>query len=237
MPLASGPRSTLRLQPRWTQSLDRRRRRWLAGPRAAAGRSVRTPGESAPSPRTRGDGGSVRAQAWVRRALVGCALPLALAACASPASPKDRAPAVAMAPSPVASTALVMAGLRAEARGETTTALAHYQHALAEAERAYGAAHPNTAFARAALGVWHARFGRVADALPHLRASQRIEATHGPVFVNIAETRLPADGRDPVSRALVRMRLQRDLVLCALDGGCSPARVLALGEGLGEVSP
>jgi Flp pilus assembly protein TadD len=144
---------------------------------------------------------------------------------------------VEVVPSPVAPTALIMAGLRAEARGDTTGALDHYQRALQEAEAVYGAEHPNTAFAHAALGIWHARFGRVEDALQHLRQSRCIEEAQGVVFVNIAETRLPADGSDPVARALIRLRLQRDLVLCAQDGGCSPSRVLALGRALGEVGP
>jgi hypothetical protein len=57
------------------------------------------------------------------------------------------------------------------------------------------------------------------------------------VFVNIAETRLPADGSDPVARALLRLRLQRDLVLCTQDGRCTAAHVLSLGEALSRVVP
>jgi Flp pilus assembly protein TadD len=144
---------------------------------------------------------------------------------------------VEVVPSPVAPTALVMAGLRAEARGDTTGALEQYQRALEDAQAVYGAEHPNTAFAHAALGIWHARFGRAEDALPHLRTSQKIDEGRGQVFVNIAETRLPADGSDPVAHALLRLRLQRDLVLCAQDGGCTAAHVLSLGRALGEVRP
>ena len=151
-------------------------------------------------------------------------------------APLGCAPMVEVVPSPVAPTALVMAGLRAEVRGDTTGALDHYQRALQEAQTVYGAEHPNTAFAHAALGIWHARFGRVEDALQHLRESRRIEETQGAVFVNIAETRLPADGSDPVARALIRLRLQRDLILCAQDGGCTAARVLSLGEALSRIT-
>lgn len=60
-----------------------------------------------------------------------------------------------------------------------------------------------------ALGVWYARFGGVDDAWPHLRESRRV---------------------------VTRLRLQRDLLLCVLDGGGRPARVLGLGEALGEVT-
>jgi len=144
---------------------------------------------------------------------------------------------VEVVPSPVTPAALVMAGLRAEARGDTTGALEQYQRALQEAQAVYGAEHPNTAFAHAALGIWHARFGRAEDALQHLRESRRIEETQGAVFVNIAETRLPADGSDPVARALLRSRLQRDLVLCAQEGGCTAANVLSLSEALGALNP
>lgn len=143
---------------------------------------------------------------------------------------------VEVAPSPVAPSALVMAGLQAERRGDATAAFHEYRRALAAAQTLYGREHPNVAFVHAALGVWHARFGGVDEALFHLRQSRRIDEGQGQIFVNIAETRLPADGNDPVTRALIRLRLQRDLVLCALDGGCSAAQVLALGEALGETT-
>jgi len=162
-----------------------------------------------------------------------CALLLSAALLA----PSGCAPMVEVVPSPVAPTALVMAGLRAEARGDTTGAVEHYQRALEAARTLYGTEHPNAAFAHAALGIWHARFGRVEDALRHLRESRRIEETQGAVFVNIAETRLPADGSDPVARALIRLRLRRDLVLCAQDRGCTGAHVLSLGEALGALNP
>jgi hypothetical protein len=152
-------------------------------------------------------------------------------------APLGCVPMAGVVPSPVAPTALIMAGLRAETRGDTTAALEHYQRALKEAEISYGAEHPNTAFAHAALGIWHARFGRAKDALPHLRASKKIDGGRGQVFVNIAETRLPADGSDPVARALLRLRLQRDLVLCTQDGRCTAAHVLSLGEELSRVVP
>jgi tetratricopeptide (TPR) repeat protein len=173
---------------------------------------------------------------WAR-AMVMCALAALLSSCALPGEPPRWTAAVEIPPSPVAPTALVMAGLRAEACGDMTGALEHYQRALKEAEISYGAEHPNTAFAHAALGIWHARFGRVEDALQHLRESRRIEEAQGAVFVNIAETRLPADGSDPVARALLRLRLQRELVLCAQDGGCTAAHVISLGEALGDVRP
>lgn len=169
--------------------------------------------------------------------MVMCALAALLSSCVLPGEPPRRTAAVEIPPSPVAPTALAMAGLRAESRGDTTGALGHFQRALKEAEALYGADHPNTAFAHAALGIWHARFGRAEHALRHLRASQRIDEGRAHVFVNIAETRLPADGNDPVARVLLRLRLQRDLVLCTLDGGCSPAQVLGLAEALGEVRP
>lgn len=164
---------------------------------------------------------------WAR-AMVMCALAPLLFSCALPGEPLRRMAAVEIPPSPVAPTALVMAGLRAEARGDMTGALEHYQRALKEAEISYGADHPNTAFPHAALGIWHALFGRAEDALLHLRTSQRIDEGRAQVFVNIAETRLPADGSDPVARALLRLRLQRDLVLCAQDGGCTATHVLSL---------
>ena len=97
------------------------------------------------------------------------------------------------------------------------------------------AGHPNTAFAYAAIGVWHARFGRAEDARRHLRESRRIEEARDGIFVNIAETRLPADGSDPPGKTLTRLRLQRDLVLCVLDGGCSSARVLGLSDALANM--
>ncbi len=154
------------------------------------------------------------------------AVSVIVAACAS---------TVDVVPLPAAPTALVMAGLRAEGRGDTASALEQYQRALAAAQTLYGAEHPNVAFAHAALGVWHARFGQADDTLRHLRASRRIDNGQGQTFVNIAETRLPADGSDPVARALIRLRLKRDLILCALDGSCSPARLLGLAEALQDV--
>jgi tetratricopeptide (TPR) repeat protein len=169
------------------------------------------------------------------RAVSMCVLALLLSSCALPGEPLRRTASVEIPPSPAAPTGLIMAGLRAEARGDTTSALAHYQRALKEAEISYGAEHPNTAFAQAALGIWHARFGRAEDALRHLRASQKIDESRGQVFVNIAETRLPADGSEPVARALLRLRLQRDLVLCAQDGGCTAAHVFPLGEALSRI--
>jgi len=163
--------------------------------------------------------------------MVMCVVAALLPSCALPGEPvRHEVPL-----SPVAPTALVMAGLRAEARGDTKGALEHYQRGLKEAETLYGAEHPNTAFAHAALGIWHGRFGKVEDALRHLRESRRIDEGQDQVFVNIAETRLPAYGSDAVARAVIRLRLQRDLILCALDGGCSLAKILALGEALGEV--
>jgi Flp pilus assembly protein TadD len=136
----------------------------------------------------------------------------------------------------VAPTALVLAGLRGEARGDHDAALIKYRAALAAARRVYGDEHPNVAFAHAALGVWHARFGAVDDARHHLRESRRIDDARGGLFANLAETRLPASGADDAARAVMRLRLQRDLLLCALDGGCSPARVLGIGEALGEAT-
>jgi len=171
------------------------------------------------------------------RAMPMCILALMLASCALPGEPVRPTAAVEIPPSPVAPAALVMAGLRAEARGDTTSAFEHYRRALKEAEISYGAEHPNAAFAHAALGIWHVRFGRTEDALPHLHASQKIDKSQGQAFVNIAETRLPADASDPVARALLRLRLQRDLVLCARDGGCTAVHVLSLGEALGALNP
>ena len=137
--------------------------------------------------------------------------------------------------SPVEPTALVMAGLRHEERGDPDAALSTFRKALVVALHAYGDDHPNVAFAHAALGVWQARFGDVDEARRHLRASRRIDDVRGGLYVNIAETRLPASGSDPVAHAVMRLRFQRDLLLCALEDGCSPARVLGLGEALGEV--
>ncbi len=128
-----------------------------------------------------------------------------------------------------------MAGLRDERRGDSDAAIARYREALAIAHRLYSDEHPNTAFAHAALGVWLARVGSIDEARLHLRTSRRIDDARGGMFVNIAETRLPASADDPVSEALARVRLQRDLLLCALDGGCSPVRVLGLAETLAEM--
>lgn len=137
----------------------------------------------------------------------------------------------------VGPTALVMAGLRHDERGEHEAALADYRRALAAARAVYGDGHPNTGFAEAALGVWHARFGRVAEARPHLVASRRIDDAAPAPFANVAETRLPASVSDPVAQALVRLRLQRDLLLCTIDGGCGPVRILGLAEALGRTAP
>jgi tetratricopeptide (TPR) repeat protein len=169
--------------------------------------------------------------------MVMCALAALLSSCALPGEPVRRTAAVEIPLSPVAPAAHVTAGLRAEARGDTTGAVEHYQRALKEAEISYGTEHPNTAFAHAALGIWHARFGRAEEALPHLRESHRIDESLGAVFVNVAETRLPADASDSVARVLLRLRLQRDLVLCAQDGGCTAAHILSLGEALGALNP
>jgi hypothetical protein len=162
-----------------------------------------------------------------------------VAACAVVACACARPPAVAPvgdAAAVVALTALVLAGVRHEARGDRDAALGSYREALAGARRTYGDDHPNVAFAHAALGVWHARFGGVDDARPHLRGSRRIDDARGGLFANLAETRLPASGSDELARVVTRLRLQRDLLLCVLDGGCSPARVLGLGEALGEAT-
>jgi len=103
------------------------------------------------------------------------------------------------------------------------------------AERVYGDGHPNTASAHAALGLWYARFGQADAARWHLRESRRIEEIHGGIFVNIAETRLPADGSDAVGRALTRARLERDLALCAMEAKCSLPRVLGLSDALADM--
>ena len=169
-----------------------------------------------------------KVRAWI---VVGCVV--VLCACARP-------PAVApsiVALSLVEPTALILAGLRYEERGDSDGALARYRDALAAARRLYGDDHPNVGFAHAALGVWHARIGDVVEARRHLRASQQLDAARGGLYANVAETRLPASASDPVARAVMRLRLQRDLLLCALEGGCSPARVLGLGEALGEARP
>jgi hypothetical protein len=155
----------------------------------------------------------------------------ALGACARPAT----APSSVGAASIVAPSALVLDGVRREARGERDAALASYREGLAAARRIYGDDHPNAAFAHAALGVWHARFGAAEDARLHLRASRRIDDARGGMLANLAETRLPASGDDDLARTVTRVRLQRDLLLCVLDGGGSPARVLGLGDALGEV--
>jgi len=138
------------------------------------------------------------------------------------------------APSIVEPTQLIIAGLRHEERGDVDGAVAAYREALAAARRVYGDDHPNTGFAHAALGVWLARFGSADEARPHLRASRDIDERRGGVFVNIAETRLPAGAGDTAASALIRVRLRRDLILCVLDGGCSPARALGLAEALAE---
>jgi len=104
--------------------------------------------------------------------------------------------------------------------------------ALIAAQRLYGDMHPNTAFAHTGLGLSLVRTGVVRVGSRHLRESRQIETRYGDVFVNIAESRLPADSSDPIARTLLRMRLRRDLVLCGLDGGCRPTRVLDLAEAL-----
>lgn len=152
-------------------------------------------------------------------------------ACGRPTAPRS-----IDATSVIAPTALVLAGAREEARGDRDAALISYREALAAARRVYGDEHPNVAFAHAALGVWHVRFGAVVDARRHLRESRRIDDARGGLFANLAETRLPASGADDAARAMMRLRLQRDLLLCMLDGGCSPARVLGLGDALGETA-
>lgn len=162
------------------------------------------------------------------RAVIAAGLAVIGRACGRvPASGPVDQPASIVAPA-----ALVLAGVRHEARGDRDAALASYRDALAAARRVYGDDHPNVAFAHAALGVWHARFGRAADARPHLSESRRIDDARGGLFANLAETRLPAGGDDDLSRAVMRLRLERDLVLCTLDGGCTPARVLGLSDAL-----
>jgi hypothetical protein len=161
--------------------------------------------------------------------MVGFGCAIVLYACGRPPDLPVRDATSIVAPS-----ALVMSGVRQEERGDRDGALARYREALAAARDVYGDDHPNVAFAHAAVGVWHARFGGFGDARRHLRASRRIDAAHGGLFVNVAETRLPASGGDPAAIALTRLRLQRDLALCALEGGCSPARVLGLSDALGE---
>ena len=81
----------------------------------------------------------------------------------------------------------------------------------------------------------YARLGRTDAALRHLRESRRIEGERPEVFVNTAETRLPATANEVVARALLRVRLERDLILCAANGGCSPSRVLGLADVLKKI--
>jgi hypothetical protein len=191
------------------------------------------PADVLPAPR-RGDYNRGAMHGWpkVRAWIVGGCV-FVLCAC-------GRVPAVApsiAAPSLVEPTALILAGLRDEEQGDINGALPRYREALAAARRVYGDDHPNVGFAQAALGVWQARFGSWDEAAPHLRASRQIDERHGAVFVNIAETRLPASASDGAASALICLRLRRDLLLCVLDGGCSPARVLGLGEALGAATP
>ena len=154
----------------------------------------------------------------------------ALFCCACSHGARAVAPASVIAP-----TILVMTGVRAENRGDHAKAIVIYRDALDFARRAYDNDHPNVAFAHAALGVWHARFGAVEDARRHLRESWRIDEARGGLFANLADTRLPASGSEDLTRVVMRLRLQRDLLLCMIDGGCSPSRVLGLSEALGEV--
>ena len=101
--------------------------------------------------------------------------------------------------------------------------------------KTYGTGAPNTAFAHAALGLAYARLGRADAALRHLRESRRIEGERPEVFVNTAETRLPATANEPVARALLRARRERDLILCAANGRCTSSRVLGLADALREI--
>ena len=158
---------------------------------------------------------------------------LGLAGCAASTRPEPVPGAFSR--DPVAPTALVMAGLAEEAGGSRDRAVTTLREALGLAVETYGTSAPNTAFAHAALGLAYARLGRMDAALRHLRESRRIEGGRAEVFVNIAETRLPANANEVVARTLLRVRLERDLILCAANGGCTPSRVLGLADALKEI--